>query len=83
MNIPEPIFLPVEINTDNHAVIMERCIKQNREDERRVRADGHASRLRYFAMMVRKDHLDSNAIAELLESEASEMERQAQEWNYV
>ncbi|CCW29793.1 hypothetical protein XNC3_1640032 [Xenorhabdus nematophila F1] len=83
MNIPDPIFTPAEINTDDHAVIIEHYIKQNREDERRVRADGHASRLRHFAMIAKRDRLDCDAIVSLLESEASEMERQAQEWNYV
>ncbi|WP_036770742.1 DUF2732 family protein [Photorhabdus australis] len=83
MNIPDPIFLPVEINTDNHVVIIENCIKQNREDERRIRADGQASRLRYLAMIAKRDHLDCDAIVSLLESEASEIELQIQEWNYV
>ncbi|WP_340617192.1 DUF2732 family protein [Xenorhabdus entomophaga] len=83
MNIPDPIFTPAEFNTDDHAVIMANCIKQNREDERRHRAERQADRLRYLKAMVIKDHLDCYAVAELLESEASEVERQAQEWNYV
>jgi hypothetical protein len=83
MNIPEPVFLPVEMNTDDHAVIIENCIKQNREDERRVRAERQADRLRYLKAIVIRDHLDCYAVSELLESEASEIERQAQEWNYV
>ncbi|CDH06107.1 DUF2732 domain-containing protein [Xenorhabdus bovienii] len=83
MNIPEPVFTPVEINTNDNAVIIESCIKQNREDEKRVRAERHASRLRHFAMIAIQQRLDCYAIASLLESEASEMERQAQEWNYV
>ncbi|MDE9447965.1 DUF2732 domain-containing protein [Xenorhabdus bovienii] len=70
MNIPEPVFTPVEINTNDNAVIIESCIKQNREDEKRVRAERHASRLRHFAMIAIQQRLDCYAIASLLESEA-------------
>lgn len=87
MTIPSPVFMPADSSAIDNAVIQDKYIRKfiekERADERRTRADGFASRLRFLSMIVIREKLDYSAIAQLLESEASEMERQIQEWNHA
>ena len=83
MTIPAPVFMPAAHSETDNAVVIECVIKQNRMDERRTVADRYASRLRVLGAMAVRDKLDCYQIAELLESEASESERQIQEWNHA
>lgn len=83
MTSTKPFFIPAEHSETDNAVVIECVIKQNRMDERRAVADRYASRMRAFAAIVIRDKLDCYQMAELLESEANESERQIQEWNYV
>ncbi|WP_426577151.1 DUF2732 family protein [Xenorhabdus stockiae] len=62
---------------------IEQLIKINREDERKALAERSASRLRTISSHVRANQLDYLAVCELLAGEADNIERQAQEWNYV
>ncbi|WP_338804824.1 DUF2732 family protein [Xenorhabdus griffiniae] len=62
---------------------IEQLIKINREDERKNLATLSVSRLEKLAVHIRANKLDHVASAELLMSEAENIERQAQEWNYV
>ncbi|PHM38562.1 DUF2732 family protein [Xenorhabdus innexi] len=62
---------------------IEQLIKINREDERKALAERSASRLRSLSSHVRAKQLDYVAVCELLAGEADNIERQAQEWNYV
>lgn len=61
----------------------EELIKKNREDERKSLAERSVSRLENLAAHILANKLDYAASAALLESEAADIERQAQEWNYV
>ncbi|EJK8623007.1 DUF2732 family protein [Morganella morganii] len=87
MTIPVPVFIPAESCEADNAVVIECVIKQNRMDERRTVADRYASRMRVLGAMAVRDKLDcyqiAYQIAELLESEACESERQIQEWNHA
>lgn len=80
---PVPVFMPAESCEADNAVVIECVIKQNRMDERRTVADRYASRMRVLGAMAVRDKLDCYQIAELLESEACESERQIQEWNHA
>ncbi|HGW4196513.1 TPA: DUF2732 family protein [Morganella morganii] len=75
--------MPAESCEADNAVVIECVIKQNRMDERRTVADRYASRMRVLGTLAVRDKLDCYQIAELLESEASESERQIQEWNHA
>lgn len=83
MNIPEPTFTPVVDMGNGEDVTMIAVIQANREDEKNVRSIIFASRLRRLSMQVIRDKLDYGQIAQLLESEANNIENQAQELNYV
>ncbi|EMM0851471.1 DUF2732 family protein [Morganella morganii subsp. morganii] len=83
MTIPVPVFMPAESCEADNSVVIECVIKQNRMDERRTVADRYASRMRVLGAMAVRDKLDCYQIAELLESEACESERQIQEWNHA
>lgn len=83
MTRPVPVFMPAEHSETDNAVVIECVIKQNRMDERRTVADRYASRMRTFAAIAVRDKLDCYQMAQLLESEASESERQIQEWNHA
>lgn len=83
MTRPVPVFMPAESGEADNAVVIECVIKQNRMDERRTVADRYASRMRVLGAMAVRDKLDCYQIAELLESEACESERQIQEWNHA
>ncbi|WP_337137185.1 DUF2732 family protein [Morganella morganii] len=83
MTRPVPVFMPAESCEADNAVVIECVIKQNRMDERRTVADRYASRMRVLGAMAVRDKLDCYQIAELLESEACESERQIQEWNHA
>lgn len=83
MTRPAPIFMPAEHSETDNAVVIECVIKQNRMDERKAVADRYASRMRTLSMMVIRDKLDCIQVAQLLESEASEAERQLQEWHHA
>lgn len=83
MTKPAPIFMPAAHSETDNAVVIECVIKQNRIDERRAVADRYASRMRVLGMLAVRDKLDCYQIAELLESEACESERQIQEWNHA
>ncbi|MDU3417430.1 MAG: DUF2732 family protein [Morganella morganii] len=83
MTRPAPVFMPAENCETDNAVVIECVIKQNRMDERRTVADRYASRMRVLGAMAVRDKLDCYQIAELLESEACESERQIQEWNHA
>ncbi|MEY0267223.1 DUF2732 family protein [Morganella morganii] len=83
MTRPAPVFMPAESCEADNAVVIECVIKQNRMDERCTVADRYASRMRVLGMLAVRDKLDCYQIAELLESEASESERQIQEWNHA
>lgn len=83
MTRPAPVFMPAAHSETDNAVVIECVIKQNRMDERRTVADRYASRMRVLGAMAVRDKLDCYQIAELLESEASESERQIQEWNHA
>lgn len=80
MTRPAPIFMPAEHSETDNAVVIECVIKQNRMDERKAVADRYASRMRTLSMMAIRDKLDYSQVAQLLENEASEAERQLQEW---
>ncbi|CAM4070312.1 DUF2732 family protein [Xenorhabdus thuongxuanensis] len=62
---------------------IEQLIKINREDERKNLATLSISRLENLAAHILANKLDYAASAALLESEAADIERQAQEWNHV
>ncbi|MEQ1974995.1 MULTISPECIES: DUF2732 family protein [Xenorhabdus] len=62
---------------------IEQLIKINREDERKNLATRAASRLENLAAHILSNKLDHAASAELLRSEAENIEHQAQEWSYV
>lgn len=83
MTRPVPVFMPAESCEADNVVVIECVIKQNRMDERRTVADRYASRMRVLGAMAVRDKLDCYQIAELLESEACESERQIQEWNHA
>lgn len=83
MTRPAPVFMPAAHSETDNAVVIECVIKQNRIDERRAVADRYASRMRVLGMLAVRDKLDCYQIAELLESEACESERQIQEWNHA
>lgn len=80
-------FMPAEHSSTENAVMQDRYIRKfiekERADERRVRADGFASRMRTLSMHIIKNKMDYSQVAQLLESEASEIERQLQEWNHA
>lgn len=83
MTFPAPVFIPAAHSETDNAVVIECVIRQNRMDERRAVADRYASRMRVLGMLAVRDKLDCYQIAELLESEACESERQIQEWNHA
>ncbi|PHM73690.1 DUF2732 family protein [Xenorhabdus kozodoii] len=62
---------------------IEQLIKINREDERKAMAERSASRLENIASHILANKLDHAASAELLMSEAENIEHQAQELEYV
>lgn len=77
MNIPEPTFTPVVDMGNGEDVTMIAVIQANREDEKNARSIIFASRLRRLSMQVIRDKLDYGQIAQLLESEANNIENQA------
>lgn len=83
MTHPAPIFMPAEHSETDNAVVIECVIRQNSMDERKAVADRYASRMRTLSMMAIRDKLDYSQVAQLLESEASEAERQLQEWHHA
>ncbi|PHM43737.1 DUF2732 family protein [Xenorhabdus szentirmaii] len=62
---------------------IEQLIKQVREDERKHYAEKFSYRLESLSLHVLKNKMDHSASAALLKSESENIDRQAQEWNYV
>ncbi|MCC8376051.1 MULTISPECIES: DUF2732 family protein [Photorhabdus] len=62
---------------------IEKLIKQVREDERKHYADWYSSRLEKLSAHVLKNKMEYAVSAALLKSESENIDRQAQEWNYI
>lgn len=78
-SIPTPIFMPAQIANNEHAVVLDSALLLARNEQKQACADKYASRIRRLSSLITQNKMDYSDVAELLESEALEAERQAQE----
>lgn len=78
-SIPTPIFMPEQIANNEHAIVLDSTLALARNEQKQACADKYASRIRKLSSLIIQNKMDYADVAELLESEASELERQAQE----
>ncbi|MFU9121347.1 DUF2732 family protein [Proteus sp. WDL240414] len=78
-SIPTPIFMPAQIANNEHAIVLDSTLALTRNEQKQACADKYASRIRKLSSLIIQNKMDYADVAELLESEASELERQAQE----
>ncbi|MDY3693311.1 MAG: DUF2732 family protein [Proteus mirabilis] len=78
-SIPTPIFTPGLVSEIEQALVLDSALVFARNEQKRACADKYASRIRKLSSLIIQNKMDYSDVAELLESEASELERQAQE----
>lgn len=78
-SIPTPIFIPAQIANNEHAIVLDSTLALARNEQKQACADKYASHIRKLSSLIIQNKMDYADVAELLESEASELERQAQE----
>ncbi|HGN0432470.1 MAG: DUF2732 family protein [Proteus vulgaris] len=78
-SIPTPIFTPVLVSEIEQALVLDSALVFARNEQKQACADKYASRIRKLSSLIIQNKMDYADVAELLESEASELERQAQE----
>ncbi|ENL7682380.1 DUF2732 family protein [Proteus mirabilis] len=79
VSIPTPIFMPAQIANNEHAIVLDSMLVFARNEQKQICADKYASHIRKLRRLIIQNKMDYSDVAELLESEASELERQAQE----
>lgn len=78
-SIPEPIFTPALVSEIEQELVLDSMLVFARNEQKQACADKYASRIRRLSSLITQNKMDYADVAELLESEASELERQAQE----
>ncbi|HEJ0266467.1 DUF2732 family protein [Proteus mirabilis] len=78
-SIPEPIFTPALVSEIEQVLTLDSALVFARNEQKQACADKYASRIRKLSSLIIQNKMDYADVAELLESEASELERQAQE----
>lgn len=78
-SIPTPIFTPALMSEIEQALVLDSALVFARNEQKQACADKYASRIRKLSSFIIQNKMDYADVAELLESEASELERQAQE----
>ncbi|HHS3623376.1 TPA: DUF2732 family protein [Proteus mirabilis] len=78
-SIPTPTFMPAQMVNNEHAIVLDSTLALARNEQKQACADKYASRIRKLSSLIIQNKMDYADVAELLESEASELERQAQE----
>lgn len=79
VSIPTPIFTPALVSEIEQALVLDSALVFARNEQKQTCADKYASRIRKLSSLIIQNKMDYADVAELLESEASELERQAQE----
>ncbi|MBG5986772.1 DUF2732 family protein [Proteus vulgaris] len=78
-SIPEPIFTPALVSEIDQELALDSMLVFARNEQKQACADKYASRIRRLSSLITQNKMDYSDVAELLESEALEAERQAQE----
>lgn len=78
-SIPEPIFTPDLVSEIDQVLALDSMLVFARNEQKQICADKYASHIRKLRRLIIQNKMDYADVAELLESEASELERQAQE----
>ena len=71
--------MPEQIANNKQGIAISTALELARNEQKQACADKYASRIRKLSSLVIQNKMDYSDVAELLESEASELERQAQE----
>lgn len=79
ISIPEPIFTPALVSEIDQELALDSMLVFARNEQKKVCADKYASHIRKLRRLIIQNKMDYADVAELLENEASELERQAQE----
>lgn len=78
-SIPTPIFTPALVSEIEQEIALDSMLVFARNEQKHACADKYASHIRKLSSLIIQNKMDYADVAELLESEASELERQAQE----
>lgn len=79
VSIPTPIFTPGLVSEIEQEIALDSMLVFARNEQKHACADKYASHIRKLSSLIIQNKMDYADVAELLESEASELERQAQE----